>query len=278
MVLASWSKGVRGVAGMVVCVCAGMGRAGAQSGTSPVPPGPPAKPKSEIVMTPRQAKELFESVDQIMSFAANDTGLPPVVKVKRRLVTRDEVNKYLVKSFEEDESAKRLQRSEIVLKKFGLLNRDFDLKPFLLSLLTEQIAGYYDEKTKTVNLLNWIEPDDQKPVLAHELTHALQDQRVNLEKWSDSGFKGTSKTASEDAERIAVDEKETARQAVAEGQAMVVFVDYGLPKGETLANEPEIGTEDEAGGGGPERVADYVAGAVAAAAVAGVSVCGWIEF
>ena len=80
----------------------------AQTATPPVPQGPPAKPKGEIVMTPRQAKELFESVDQIMSFAANDTGLPPVVKVKRRLVTRDEVNKYLVKSFEEDESAKRL--------------------------------------------------------------------------------------------------------------------------------------------------------------------------
>ena len=241
MVLASWSKGLGRVAGVVVWACAGMSWAGAQTATPPVPQGPPAKPKSEIVMTPRQAKELFASVDQIMSFAANDTGLPPVVKVKRRLVTRDEVNKYLVKSFQEDESAKRLQRSEIVLKKFGLLNRDFDLKPFLLSLLTEQIAGYYDEKTKTVNLLNWIEPDDQKPVLAHELTHALQDQRVNLEKWSDSGFKGTSKTTSEDAERIAVDEKETARQAVAEGQAMVVFVDYGLPQGETLASEPEIG-------------------------------------
>ncbi len=241
LVLASWLEGLGRRAAMAVWVCAGMSWAGAQTATPPVPPGPPAKPQGEIVMTPRQAKELFESVDQIMSFAANDTGLPPVVKVKRRLVTREEVNKYLVKSFEDDESAKRLQRSEIVLKKFGLLNRDFDLKPFLLSLLTEQIAGYYDEKTKTVNLLNWIEPEEQKPVLAHELTHALQDQRVNLEKWSDSGFKGTSKTASEDAERVAVDEKETARQAVAEGQAMVVFVDYGLPKGETLAEHPELG-------------------------------------
>jgi len=28
-----------------------------------------------------------------------------------------------------------------------------------------------------VNLLDWIEPEEQKPVLAHELTHALQDQR-----------------------------------------------------------------------------------------------------
>ena len=85
-------------------------------------------------MTPAEANALFASVDEIMAFAAKDSGLAPVVHVKRRLLTRDEVNAYLVKSFDEDESAKRLQSSEIVLKKFGLLNRDFNLRPFLLSL------------------------------------------------------------------------------------------------------------------------------------------------
>ncbi len=54
-----------------------------------------------------------------------DTGLAGGPHVKRRLVTREEVTKYLMKTFDEDESSKRLQRSEIVLKKFGLLNRDF---------------------------------------------------------------------------------------------------------------------------------------------------------
>jgi hypothetical protein len=203
---------------------------------APAPPGPAtsagAPQQSEKaagadkLISKQQAKELFDSVDQIMQFASDDTALAPVVKVKRRLVTRDEVTKYLVKSFDDDESAKRFQRSEIVLKKFGMLSRDFDLRPFLLSLLTEQIAGYYDDKTKTVNLLNWVDPEEQKPVLAHELTHALQDQKIGLEKWSSDGFKGISQTTPEDNLRIASDEVETARQAVAEGQAMVVFVDY----------------------------------------------------
>jgi hypothetical protein len=192
-------------------------------------------------MTPAEAKELFASVDQIMAFAAKDTGLPGVPHVKRRLLNRDEVKAYLVKSFDEDEGAKRMEQSEMVLKKFGFLDRDFQLRPFLLSLLTEQIAGFYDNKTKYVNLLNWVKPEDQKPVLAHELTHAIQDQKVGLEKWGSNGFKGVSKTAGEDAQRIPVDELETARQAVAEGQAMVVFVDYGLPKGQTLADMPDAG-------------------------------------
>ena len=228
------------------CLAVGLvvGSAAAQGDGKKTPPaGPPVdKAAPEHVMTKAEADTLFKQVDEIMAFAAADSGLPPVIKVKRRLVTRDEVNKYLVKNFEEDESAKRLQRSEIVLKKFGLLNRDFDLRPFLLSLLTEQVAGYYDDKTKVVNMLNWVPAEEQQPVLAHELTHAIQDQRVNLTKWGDSGFKGVSHTASEDNDRIRTDELETARQAVAEGQAMVVFVDWGLKgTGKTLADAPEIG-------------------------------------
>jgi hypothetical protein len=35
-----------------------------------------------------------------------------------------------------------------------------------------------------MNLLDWNEPEMQKPVMAHELTHALQDQSYNLEQMS----------------------------------------------------------------------------------------------
>lgn len=193
--------------------------------------------KPNAPMTKEQAKELFRSVDEILNFASQDTNLPIQHRVKRKLISREEITKYLTKKFDEDESARRMERSELVLKKFGLLDRDFHLKPFLLSLLTEQIAGFYDNKTKTVNLLDWIEPDEQKPVLAHELTHALQDQKVNLTKWSDVSLEGVSHNAKEDNQHIQVDEADTAREAVAEGQAMAVFIDYTLkPSGRTLAD------------------------------------------
>src|SRR5271170_5939676 len=196
---------------------------------------------TQAPMTKDQAKELFRSVDEILSFASTDTKLPIEHSVKRKLISRDEVNKYLREKFDEDEGAKRMERSEIVLKKFGLLDRDFHLRPFLLSLLTEQIAGFYDNKTKTVNLLDWIQPDEQKPVLAHELTHALQDQKVGLTKWSSVSLNGPSHNVQEDNRHLQVDEADTARSAVAEGQAMAVFVDYTLrPSGKTLADAPEI--------------------------------------
>jgi len=64
--------------------------------------------------------------------------------VKRRLVERNEVQSYIQTNMKEDKDAQRLERSEIVLKKFGLLPRNFDLQTFLVALLKEQVAGYYD--------------------------------------------------------------------------------------------------------------------------------------
>ena len=192
-------------------------------------------------MTKDQAKELFRSVDDILQFVSTDSGLPIDHTVKRKLISRDEITRYLREKFDEDEGAKRMERSEIVLKKFGLLDRDFQLRPFLLSLLTEQIAGFYDNKTKTVNLLDWIQPDEQKPVLAHELTHALQDQKVGLTKWSEASLNDTSHNVQDDNRHLQVDEADTAREAVAEGQAMAVFIDYTLrPTGKTIADAPGL--------------------------------------
>ena len=200
------------------------------------------KDKDQAPMTKEQAKELFASVDEILGFVSKDSSLPIVHGVKRKLISRETVTKYLTDKFDDDEGAKKLQRDEIVLKKFGLLDHDFHLRPFLVSLLTEQIAGFYDDKTKTVNLLDWIQPDEQKPVLAHELTHALQDQTVDLTKWSDVEAKGIAKNMQEDNHHIQLDEAETARSAVAEGQAMVVFVDYSMRStGKTLADAPVLG-------------------------------------
>ncbi|HZU09001.1 MAG TPA: hypothetical protein VFA02_03800 [Pseudacidobacterium sp.] len=202
----------------------------------------------ETHITPSQAKELFHSVGVILKFASEDTDLPIRHDVKRKLTTREDVEKYLIRKMDDDKDAKRMERSEIVLKKFGLLDRDFQLRPFLLALLKEQIEAYYDSKTKTVNLLDWATPETQKPVLAHELTHALQDQHVDLDKWEDVTSEDLSHNAKQDNEHIQTDEVDTAREAVLEGQAMAVYVDYSLaPSGKSLLNAPDLDTDDLGG-------------------------------
>jgi hypothetical protein len=200
-----------------------------------------APPQKDTKITPEETKELFRSLNQILSFASEDTKLPIQHEVKRRLITREQVEKYILDKFKENKDAKRMQSEEIVLKKFGLLDRDFQLQPFLVSLLKEQIAGYYDNKTKTVNLLDWVKPEDQKPVIAHELTHALQDQHTDLDKWEPDPPDTVSKNVKEDNERLAIDERDTARDAVLEGQAMAVYLDYTLkPAGKSLLTSPDV--------------------------------------
>ena len=224
-------------------------RAEQSQSVSPAPP-PSQQPgkakaddaaKGETHITPEQAKELFGLVDELLRFSSDETGLPIKSEVKRQMTTRTAVEKYLTEKFEEDEDAKRMQRSEIVLKKFGLLDRDFNLKPFLLALLKEQIEAYYDPKTKTVNMLDWIGVDEQKPVLAHELTHALQDQHTDLEKWSDQTPSDVSLNYADDTSHLAKDELDTAREAVTEGQATAVMMDNILkPMGKSLLSDPEV--------------------------------------
>jgi len=122
-----------------------------QTAPPQAPAGEGARATQEATVSSKEAKELFRSVDEILQFASQDTGLPIKHKVKRRLTKRDEVQSYIEKSMKDDKDAKRLERSSAVLKKFGLLPRNFDLPNFLVAMLREQVAGYYDPKTKTVN-------------------------------------------------------------------------------------------------------------------------------
>ncbi|HET8891271.1 MAG TPA: hypothetical protein VFQ41_20370 [Candidatus Angelobacter sp.] len=233
-------------------------RPAATSQPSPTPQsGPPAQPSAtpshrlevepvepvekDHQITPDEAKELFRSVDEILRFASKDTGLPIKKKVKRTIVSRAQVEKYIGEKFKDDADRIRFERSELVQKKFGLLPRSFDLHNFLIKLLTEQVAGYYDEKTRTMNLLDWNEPDMQRPVMAHELTHALQDQSFNLEKMSKRDEE-IEKHGLDDLDAlVSNDEESTCRSSVLEGQAMIVLLDYVLaPQEGSVEKMPQI--------------------------------------
>ena len=76
-------------------------------------------------------------------------------------------------------------------------------------------------------------------MLAHELTHALQDQSFGLKKWM--VYEDPADRRNPGVEDIQNDEISTARQAVVEGQATAVLVDYMLaPAGPSIQNSPQI--------------------------------------
>src|SRR6202162_2475800 len=193
---------------------------------------------NEVKMTDADTKKLFESVDRIFAFAAEDTGMPKHAAVKRRLVSKADVEKYASGQMAKEEFTKSFAQEELSMKKIGFLPRDFNLKEFLVKSTGQQIAAYYDDETKEISMLHWVPPDRQEPILAHELTHALQDQNYDLAKWMKAASTRLGKGA-KNQEADAADGT-SPRKAVFEVQGIVVYVDYLIaPTGHNLADTPQ---------------------------------------
>jgi hypothetical protein len=211
--------------------------------TSPPPPSSSQRDDSSIEspkpITKAEAKALFRSVDEILQFVSHDTGLPIKHKVKKKLITRDQVERYVEAHIKSDKDVQRIERSQLVLRKFGMIPQNYDLHAQFLKLLREQVAAFYDPKTKTVNLLDWVRPELQRPVLAHELTHALQDQAVDLRTWFKAG--GSDGAPLPDQQEQVVQEAQAARENVTEGQAMLTMIDYILaPSDLNILKAPDV--------------------------------------
>lgn len=146
------------------------------------------------------ARKVAEYVPRIEEITGLRFKTPPKVEPR----TRAQVREFVVARFEEQYSAGALAGEEAALKALGLIPESMDIRKFYLDLLTEQIAGFYDPRAKTLYVVEDQRDDLVGAVLAHELVHALQDQYLNL----DSIQKATN-----DADRQA------AAQSVLEGQA-----------------------------------------------------------
>jgi len=190
----------------------------------------------ETKITPDEAKKLFAAVDRLTTFASEDTGFPQHATVKRQLLGPDDIEKFARSKMSKDEYADRFARAELTMKKIGLLPRDFNLKEFLIKVQRKDIAAFYDDETKSISLVNTIPVGEQEAILAHELTHALQDQNYDLHKWA----RPDTKDENDESLRHS-DENSDARRAVVEGQATVVMMDYLLARtGRSLQNTPGL--------------------------------------
>jgi len=193
------------------------------------------KREAEVKVNEDDIQRLSAEINEIMDFASRDSGLARRSAVKHQLVSQDDVKLHTVAALAGLEETQRMARSEIVLKKFGYLPREFNLKEFLVTASPKSLGGYYEFRTKTINLVNWVGLEEQRPILAHELTHALQDQNYDLMRWAHLAPHPAAMGVGADEATEAV-----ARRAVVEGQAMIVYLDYLLkPYGRTLGDTPE---------------------------------------
>ena len=173
------------------------------------------------------APSLLATADDVFQEMSRITGLPVRAPLKKQILSRPEIKKILEQNLHEEYTPRDIHIQESVLRAFGLVSRDFDLAKFLITFYTEQAAGAYDPRRKTMFIADWPTEEMQRLVLAHELTHALQDQSFDMSKFLH-------------AERQN-DDATSARQAVVEGYAMAAMMQLMLGSVD-LANMPALGT------------------------------------
>ncbi len=152
-------------------------------------------------------------------------------EVKKDVTKREKLKDVVLKDLDEDKPGATFHDYELGLKALGFLPRDFDLKKALVDVYAEEIAAFYDPKTKTMHLIEetaeklkkkpgllerlmgkkeGFDKDENKTVIAHELTHALADQHFDL-----------------DALHVQVrgdDDREAALSALIEGEATLAMM------------------------------------------------------
>ncbi|MGM0669326.1 MAG: DUF6782 family putative metallopeptidase [Gemmatimonadota bacterium] len=140
------------------------------------------------------------------------------IRAERR--TREELEGYLVFKLDQElppEEARARTRSYELL---GMVEEGFDLREVLLSVYTEQVAGFYDPDSTALFVMEDMPVEMLETILVHELVHAVQDQTANLD----------SLTA-----KVRGNDRQVAAQSAIEGHATLIMLEY---MAEELRGEP----------------------------------------
>jgi hypothetical protein len=168
-------------------------------------------------------REAAQVEQGIQKFRALDFTAPVPLVVK----TRDEAEQIMIEEIERDHTDAQLRIGGRSGAMTGLYPPGMDLKAETLKLLRDQIAGFYDPERKQMVLVAGVGGDTLtgaatrfathrdvlgEMLLAHELTHALQDQHFHIDSM---------------LQRVKDSDDETlALKSVAEGDATIAGFGY----------------------------------------------------
>jgi hypothetical protein len=134
------------------------------SGTEPLPAAAPVRVIAERVEGLRGLR--FEQVPRPLA------------------VTGEQARREGLEDLDREYPPERLAADEEIYKLLGLIDEDADLRELSGSLFGEGVAGYYDPRDGRLRVVEGAGTGNrvlEEMVLAHELTHALEDQRFGLE-------------------------------------------------------------------------------------------------
>ncbi|MDI7252858.1 MAG: hypothetical protein QME89_09920, partial [Actinomycetota bacterium] len=99
-------------------------------------------------------------------------------------LSQDQLRERMLQDFEEENPEEDIRTASEIMVMLGFIEPDLDLYQLYIDLYTEQIAGFYDPEENRMFLIS--EDQDMgamdRYILAHELTHYLQDSNFDLRR------------------------------------------------------------------------------------------------
>src|SRR5690348_1403280 len=156
----------------------------------------------------------LQAADEVLANMSKLIDLPIKDPLKKSIRSKDQIRAFIEQQDKEDKDQAQKYADDKTMEAFGLIPKGFPIDSFMEDVLTDQIAGLYDPKAKEFYIADWIPVDEQRAVMSHELTHALEDQSFHIDPWIKAARPN--------------DDAELAREAVSEGSALAAMVDYTL--------------------------------------------------
>lgn len=146
--------------------------------TAPPTGAPLASPPPPRVTAPQAeslVREISSTVEQIRGLRFKT---PVVVEVIDGATARKEFEAEI-----DEKERVRARHLRDAWAQLGLVPADADLVKNELELTEKDVLGYYQAGTKTFHVLDHVDVSSLRSVMAHELTHALEDQHYDLRRF-----------------------------------------------------------------------------------------------
>jgi hypothetical protein len=141
---------------------------------------PGTDPPSTTTPPPATEAEIRGAVDDISTFVEDERGLTFREAVQVDLAGEGDFQARLLEDFDED--ADELRDDEVLLKALGMVDPELDLVASMRALLGGGVVGFYDPETHELVVRGTALTPYVRTTIAHELTHALDDQHFDLDR------------------------------------------------------------------------------------------------
>ncbi len=145
----------------------------------PAPPAPPVEaPKPAFAETP-EALEAMTA--EVMKDVERVRGLAFKAPVKRVWKSRDEARAEMLSEIEKTSTPEELKAQSRAFAFFGFLKEGQMLQDVFADFIGAGAGGYYIPDQKTFSLIRGFDAEGSRPIVFHELVHALEDQYFDFD-------------------------------------------------------------------------------------------------